>query len=81
MANKTISKCAKCSYPLAADFVGQKVTCPMCGTINEAITGVEIPTPLFVGLVAFAAGMLLGPSLVASTTAGRSWLEQKARGR
>ena len=80
MVDKTISKCAKCSYPLAAAYEGEKVSCPNCGTINEAITGVEIPTPLFIGLLAFGFGMFLGPSIAASTTAGRDWLGKKARG-
>jgi len=49
MATKTISKCAECGYPLAAEYSGQTINCPMCGTVNEAITGVEIPTPIFAG--------------------------------
>ena len=79
MATKTISKCSKCGYPLAAEYKGQTVSCPLCGTVNEAISGIEIPTPLFVGIVCFFAGMFLGPALVATTTEGRAWLEKQAR--
>lgn len=81
MVTKTISSCAECGYPLAAESVGERATCPMCGTANEAIAqGITIPTPLFVGVVAFGLGMLLGPALIATTTEGRSWLEKQARG-
>ena len=80
MAIKTISKCASCGYPLAADVEGQTVTCPMCGTVNEAISqGVTIPTPVFVGFLAFGFGVLLGPALIATTAGGREWLEKQAR--
>jgi len=79
MATKTISKCGVCGYPLAAEFVGQKVSCPMCGTLNEAISQVVIPTPVFVGVLAFIGGMFLGPALVASTTEGQRWLERQIR--
>jgi len=80
MATKTIGSCAVCGYPLAAEYVGQKVTCPMCGSVNEAISQITIPTPVFVGVVAFFAGMFFGPSIIATTTEGRKWLEEQARG-
>ncbi len=80
METKTISSCAECNYPLAVKRVGERATCPMCGTVNEAISQVTIPTPLFVGFVAFGLGVLLGPALIATTTEGRSWLEKQARG-
>jgi phage FluMu protein Com len=76
MAVKTIGKCSKCGYPLAADYVGEKVTCPNCGTINEAISGVTIPTPVFVGIACFFGGLLLGPSLLAATEGGKKMLER-----
>lgn len=80
MATKTISKCDVCGYPLAAEFEGQTATCPMCSAINEAISqGITIPTPLFIGIVAFLGGVLLGPALIASTSGGRDWLEKQAR--
>lgn len=80
MATKTISKCASCGYPLAAEYEGQTVTCAMCGTVNEAISqGIIIPTPLFVGVLTFAAGMLFGPAIIATTAGGRDWLEKQAR--
>jgi len=76
----TITKCAECGYPIAADFPGQRISCPMCSTLNEAISQVTISTPVFVGLVTFALGMFLGPSIVASSSEGRKWLEKKAKG-
>ena len=76
----SIGKCAECAYPLAASYPGQVETCPMCSTINEAISqGVTIPTSLLVGLIAFGAGMFLGPALIASSTEGQRWLEKQIR--
>ena len=81
MANKTIGSCASCGYPLAASHPGQIETCPMCATVNEAVSqGVTISTPVFVGIIAFFAGIILGPALIASTSEGRAWLEKQARG-
>jgi len=81
MPGKTIASCAECSYPIAAEHVGERATCPMCGTINQVIgQGVTIPTSLFVGIITFGLGMLLGPALIATTEGGRDWLEKQARG-
>ena len=80
MANKTIGSCASCGYPLAAEHIGDQVTCPMCSAVNEAVSqGVTISTPVFVGILAFFAGMIFGPSLIATTSEGRTWLEKQAR--
>ena len=80
MANSSISKCGSCGYPLAAEYLGQVETCPLCKTVNEAVSqGVTIPTPLLVGLVAFGLGMFLGPSIVASSSEGQKWLEKQIR--
>lgn len=77
---KTISKCAECGYPLTAEYEGQTTTCPMCSSVNEAITeGITIPTPLFVGVLAFLSGMFVGPALIASTTEGQAWLVKQAK--
>lgn len=76
--------CPVCSYPIPApSYVGQQVKCAYCGSISEAIAqdGVTIPTPVFVGLIAFGLGVVLGPSLIASTQAGSEWLARKARAR
>ena len=81
MSTKTIASCAVCGYPIAAEFEGQTVTCPMCGTVNEAVSsGITIPTPLFVGIISFTLGVFLGPALIATTEEGRRWLEEQARG-
>jgi len=73
--------CAVCSYPIPEpSYVGQQVKCLYCGSINEAITedGVTIPTSVFVGLICFGAGVLLGPSFWATTKGGSEWLAKKA---
>lgn len=75
---KTLSKCPVCGYPLNAEYKGQTAVCAYCGS-NLIAQGVTIPTPLFVGVVCFGLGMLLGPALIASTAGGRDWLERQAR--
>ena len=76
-----LTKCSECGYPIQADAEGEIAICAYCGEELQAITqGVTIPTPLFVGLLGFGLGMLLGPALVASTDEGRKWLEKQARG-
>jgi len=80
MAIRTVSGCASCGYPLSAEFEGQTITCPMCDSINEVIAqGITISTPVFIGILAFLGGMLLGPSIVASTEGGKAWLEKQAK--
>lgn len=75
-----IGSCAVCDYPLPSQFKGHEVTCPMCSTINEQIgQGITIPSTWFWGLIAFGAGVFLGPALIASTAGGRRWLEEQAR--
>jgi len=83
MATKTISSCPSCGYPLKIEYAGQTAVCAYCGEGIEVIAqnGVTIPTPLFVGLVAFAFGMLLGPAIIATTSGGQKWLEEQARAR
>jgi len=74
--------CASCRYPIQTPAqVGQTVKCPYCTTINEAITQVVIPTPVFVGFVAFAAGVLLGPAILAATDAGSDYMARRIRER
>lgn len=81
MANPVIAKCPVCSYPIKAEYEGQTTVCAYCGEKLEAVAqAVTIPTPVFVGVIAFIAGMFLGPSIIASTTEGKRWLEQQARG-
>lgn len=76
------SPCAICRYPIQeATYVGQQVKCPYCGSINEAITQVTIPTPVFVGFICFAAGILLGPAILAATDTGSDYLARQIRGR
>lgn len=79
MATTTMSKCPVCGYPIQA-YEGQTAVCAYCGEKLEAISqAVVIPTPVFVGIVAFLGGVLLGPALIATTSEGREWLEKQAR--
>jgi len=73
--------CAVCHYPIQAPtYEGQQIKCPYCGSINEAIAqGITIPTPVFVGLLSFGLGVLLGPALLATTKGGSEWLAKQAR--
>ena len=75
----TLTKCSECGYPIQVNAEGETTTCAYCGE-HLIAQGVTIPTSLFVGLISFGLGMLLGPSLVASTDAGKRWLEKQARG-
>lgn len=76
----TISQCVGCGYPITAEHAGQEVSCPMCNTINEAITGVTIPSPLFFGGIGLLLGIFLGPAMMAGSEWGRNYLTKKARG-
>lgn len=74
--------CAICRYPIMLPASqGQTARCPNCGTINESITQVTIPTPVFVGFVAFAAGVLLGPAILAASDAGSEYMARRIRER
>ena len=74
------ASCPVCGYPIKVQSEGQNVICAYCGEKLEAISqGVTISTPLLVGILAFAFGVLVGPALIASTSEGRAWLEKKAR--
>lgn len=64
MGSKTISKCAACGFPLTAEYVGQKVSCPFCSTINEAISSPSFPTTLIWSALAFVTGVVVGPHLI-----------------
>lgn len=80
---KTIAKCPVCGYPIALTHEGETRVCDYCGEHLIASQGgigqgVTIPTPLFAGLLGFAFGVLLGPALLSSTTAGSRWLEQQS---
>lgn len=80
MATETMARCSTCGYPMMANYQGQIESCPLCSTVNEAVSqGVTIPTPLLVGIIAFVAGMFLGPAMVASSTEGQKWLERQIR--
>ncbi len=78
---QTLTKCCECGYPIQANVEGDRTACAYCGTQLQAIAqGVTIPTPLFIGVLMFGIGVLLGPALIATTDGGRRWLEKQARG-
>lgn len=83
MASKTLSKCPICGFPINVEYEGQMTACAYCGAKLEAVVaqGVTIPTPLFVGVVAFLVGVVVGPALIASTEGGQRWLAKQARAR
>lgn len=73
--------CSACKFPILIQEnirEGQQIKCPSCGSINEVISqGVTIPTPVFVGLITFGLGVLLGPALLATTEAGQRWMQRQ----
>jgi len=74
--------CPVCHYPIREPtHVGEQVECLYCHSISEAIAQITIPTPVFVGLIAFGLGVLLGPAVISSTQVGSEWLARKARAR
>jgi len=82
MAETVVASCPACGYPVAANFEGETAVCANCGEKMEATIsqGVTIPTPVFIGVLAFAAGILIGPALLASTQTGQAWLMRQAKG-
>jgi len=78
MPVKVTGQCFSCGYPITAR-VGKEIGCPSCGTINRAITGVTVPTWLIVGMITFAAGVILGPALLTSTEAGSDYLARQVK--
>ncbi len=74
-----LTRCSECGYPIQAKAEGETTTCAYCDAPLIA-QGVTVPTPMFVGLLAFGLGVLLGPALIATTSEGRGWLEKQARG-
>jgi hypothetical protein len=75
--------CPVCGYPIPEpSYIGEQVKCAWCNSISEAIEqGVTIPTPVFVGIISFGLGVLLGPAIWATTQGGSEWLARKARER
>jgi hypothetical protein len=70
--------CPDCHYPLEATYPGQQVRCPYCGTISEAITATTSTTVL-VGVLAFLAGVVIGPAFILGAKAGQEALERRVR--
>jgi len=83
----TLASCPSCGFPVMAEAEGQTKVCAGCGekmiaTLStlSRISQVNIPSPLFWGVLAFSAGVILGPSILASTNRGQAWLLHQARG-
>ena len=75
-----VASCPVCGYPVGVSFEGESAVCAYCGESLEAIAqGVTIPTPIFTALIAFGAGILFGPAIIASTRGGSRWLEEQAK--
>lgn len=75
-----MAKCPVCGYPIIADYPGQSTVCANCQTpITAQITDISIPTPLFVGAIAFIFGVILGPSVTTAVKESGSWLERRTR--
>lgn len=80
MAVQTVS-CPVCGYPQSPPSIeGQTAICAYCGEKLEAISGVEIPTPIFAGGIGLLLGIFLGPAMLAGSEWGREYLVKKARG-
>ncbi len=74
--------CYSCGYPISVPAMGAKISCPMCQSVNEAVSaGVSIPTWLFASTIALAVGILAGPAIIATTETGQRWLEKQVRER
>ena len=73
--------CPVCKYPIPMpSYAGQEVTCAYCGSVHKAIA-VQIPNPVFAAVVAFIAGVVLGPTIIAATKSGSERLARKAKER
>ena len=86
--------CSQCYYPIAADHVGQKISCPFCGqtgtveeaSVIQAIKGsqisqegtVAVPAWLTWGAAGFVLGLIAGPIVLASTREGAQKLARMA---
>lgn len=75
----TSVKCPVCGFPVLAPASGDIVNCPECLTVLEGISGIEIPTPLFAGMIGFGIGVILGPALLSATKSGAQRLENIAQ--
>jgi len=74
--------CPICNYPVPAPSVlGQQVKCAYCGTVSQSIQDITVPNSVIVGLIAFTAGAILGPSVWSAIKGGTIALERKTRER
>ena len=76
--------CSACHYPIPkAEFVGQQVKCPWCGTIHEAIAQatVTLPTAILIGVFSFLGGAVVGHAAMISARGVSESLASKAEKR
>jgi len=78
MVEAVEASCPICGYPIKVQSEGQEVICAYCNS-NLIAQEVSIPSGLFWGMVAFAAGVFLGPVLLGSTKSGQRWLAEHAK--
>jgi hypothetical protein len=79
MQTKVSGICHNCGYPITAN-PGEQIRCPMCGTVNQAISqGVTIPSWLLTLGIGLAVGIFAGPVILASTESGSRYLERRVR--
>jgi len=76
------SPCPICKYPMPAPTMeGQTVKCAYCGTINQAITSVSVPTWLVHGTIGLTLGIFFGPFILDSVRAGSEKMARRAKER
>lgn len=73
-----IADCPVCGYPTEVPGEGQETICAYCNSPLIA-QGITIPSGLFWGALAFAAGVFFGPVLLSSTKSGQRWLMEHAK--
>jgi DNA-directed RNA polymerase subunit RPC12/RpoP len=60
MAKYVTATCTECGFPISGQM-GQNVICPNCGEVGK-ITGVNVPDPIFYGILGIALGVVLAKS-------------------
>jgi len=62
--------CRECGFPIATrGGEGDTISCPSCGATGILtkigdVGSVEVPDPLFFGILGFGLGLFLGPALI-----------------
>ena len=72
-----IASCVDCGYPIGTHHEGETISCPMCRSINEVVSGTGTSFLLF--MLGLGIGVFFGPSIISASKGGRVWLEKQAR--